>query len=202
MSGFMRSDGGNFDLSHTLRQVYLPTRQVLSPTISALFSMHTHTHTQAHGLANGGIGILGIGGCGGPHWSSFPNSMNRGLEKDGKNKNIACFSQLTRHNHTHTAKTLSKCKAAAIALRYMAFGWACISFTVRSAETPNDTWLQINTVYCDLLTSCPAAFNDLINKIFDLALLLLLLKGFGPLNQIPLLQELKAAIDVPVGAGK
>jgi len=48
---------GNFDLSHTLRQVYLPTRQLLSTTISALFSMHTHT--QAHGRANGGIGILG-----------------------------------------------------------------------------------------------------------------------------------------------
>jgi len=90
---------------------------------------------------------------------------------------------------------------AAIALWYMACAWACISFIVRSTD-PIDTWLQINTVYCDLLTSCPAAFNDLINKRFDLALLLLLLKGFGPLNHIPLLKELKAAIAVPVGAGK
>lgn len=62
---------------------------------------HAHTHRHMDVLMEGS-GFL-VRGCAGQRWSSFPDSMNHSLEKDGKNKNIACFSQLTRHNHTDKA---------------------------------------------------------------------------------------------------
>lgn len=131
----MRSDGENFDLPHTLRQVYLPTRQVLSPTISALFSMHTHIHGHMDVLMEG-LGFY-VRGSAAQRWSSFPGSTNHILEKDGENKDTACFSRSRLPDTTtDTTKHLSKCRATLSCDCFTVHGLCLgsyISSTVRSA---------------------------------------------------------------------
>lgn len=92
----MRRDGGTL-ISFTLRQVYLPTRQVLSPTISALFSMQTHQHMD---LLMEGSGFW-VRGSAVNHWSSFSDSMNHGSNADGKNKDSSPSESFSLDTTTH-----------------------------------------------------------------------------------------------------